>query len=114
MDNTYWNNNGTYETACRVLEAYIPDEGSAVAARKNPKLEVFRKASNCYYDLFNNGLCNRAAEFNRVFKIRKSAVVDFDGKIKGRALHMLEQRMDKIILEAAMEQGLGLLTVTTL
>jgi len=98
---SYWNSNGTYEALSKKLEQLVPVEGP-VTAPNSRALEKFRKASNCYYDLFNNGLCNRAAEFRQVFGfggtvIVKSLFTDISG---------LERKMDEIVLKAAQEQGL--------
>jgi hypothetical protein len=98
---SYWNNNGTYEAFATKLRELVPVEGP-ITAPKSRALEKFRKASNCYYDLFNNGLCNRAVEFRQVFGfggtvIVKSHYTDVSG---------LERKMDEIILKAALEQGL--------
>lgn len=61
MEKTYWNNCGTYAEAVAKLQTLIPDEGACSSATtKNKALDRFRRASNCYYDLYNNGLCNRA------------------------------------------------------
>jgi hypothetical protein len=102
---TYWCNKGKYPEIKTALEKLVPGEGSVVNAKKNRVLEKFRKASNCYYDLYNNGLCNRAAEFRRVF--------GFDGHY-GRGgltqtiVDRTEAEMDRIILAAAKEQGITL------
>ena len=69
FENTYWNHNGKHEALAAQLQALIPSEGQVVSPRKNKKLEKFRKAVNCYYDLYNNGLGNRANSFAKVFGI---------------------------------------------
>lgn len=104
METSYWNGNGTHSELNKKLEALIPTEGPVNDPLKNKCLEKYRKASNCYYDLFNNGLCNRAAEFRQVFgfggtSIVKSRYVDVRG---------LEAKMDEIILAAAKEQNITL------
>jgi len=109
LENTYWNHNGTFETTGKQLEALIPTEGSVDRPRKNPKLEKFRKASNAYYDLYNNGLGNRTQDFRTVFGIASS-----QHKCKRRAFsftpslyRMTEEVMDLIIIAAAEEQGIA-------
>ena len=57
-DISYWNNKGKYQTLSDKLSGLIPDSGSVKNTSKNRKLEKYRKACNCYYDLYNNGLCN--------------------------------------------------------
>ena len=105
---TYWNRNGKYNDLAEKLQEMIPIEGPVANPRKNKKLEKFRKAVNCYYDLYNNGLCNRASSFAKVFGIRSR-----DYKYIGRGYRYMgalyietEQVMDKIVLEAAIEQGI--------
>lgn len=66
----YWNEQGTYQALVTPLQALIPAVGEVPQGKKqNKHLERFRKAMNCYYDLYNNGLCNRAREFSRLYKI---------------------------------------------
>jgi hypothetical protein len=65
----YWNNTGVYQEHSDALLKLIPEVGVCNNANQNPDLEKFRKAVNCYYDLYNNGLCNRAREFSILFRI---------------------------------------------
>jgi len=106
FENTYWNHNGKYNELAEKLQALIPAEGAVANPRKNKKLEKFRKAVNCYYDLYNNGLGNRASAFAKVFGI---ASRDYKYARSWRYMDCLytetEQVMDKIIYEAAVEQG---------
>ena len=106
LTNTYWNSNGKYNALAEQLQALIPAEGAVANPRKNKKLEKFRKAVNCYYDLYNNGLCNRASAFAKVFGI---AARDYRYVRSWRYMDCLyretEEVMDKIVLEAAIEQG---------
>lgn len=105
----YWNGNGKHQKVYEQLNELIPAMGEVPDAKgANRKLEKLRVAANCYYDLFNNGLGNRASQFRRVF--------GFGGKVIAnchfsRALpesQRLEDAMDKIIEEAASEQGVPL------
>ena len=113
--NTYWAHNGRYQKFVPQLEALVPYEGSVEKPHKNKMLEKFRKASNCYYDLYNNGLCNRAREFARIFGIRSSDYKyqkrTWNGRIwvkhsvfSDTIYRDLEPRMDQIVLAAAEEQ----------
>ncbi len=108
ITNTYWNSNGKYNSYAEQLQELIPIEGAVANPRKNKKLEKFRKAVNCYYDLYNNGLCNRASSFAKVFGI---ASRDYKYINSWRFMDCLyvetEQVMDKIVLEAAIEQGIA-------
>lgn len=106
---TYWNSNGKYQAAVTELHKLIPDEGAVVNARKNPALEKFRNAVNCYYDLNNNGLCNRAAQFARVFGLNSRCYKEPRGRgrqFSGVLYERVETRMDEIVIAAASEQGL--------
>ena len=100
--NTYWGNKGKHQSLADKLQKLIPDEGSVPEPDKNPKLERLRVAINCYYDLFNNGLCNRAREFRKVFGFAGTWIAK-----QGFPYHApLEQKMDEFILAAAKEQGI--------
>ena len=95
----YWNGNGTYQALNDKLRTLIPHEGPVPTG--SPKLEKLRVAGNCYYDLFNNGLGNRAAEFRRVFGFGGKYITE-----NGFYEPKLEAMMDDIILAAGLEQGL--------
>lgn len=118
--NTYWNSTGKYQEFVDGLNHLVPAEGVVKNSRKNRALEKFRKASNCYYDLYNNGLDNRLGEVNRVMGIAPTKYrysVDKFAK-NGRYLHqqhyfteefydIIESKMDEIIIAAAIEQVIG-------
>lgn len=102
----YWNHAGKYQDLYEKLDALIPSEGAVANPKKNRALEKMRKAANCYYDLYNNGLCNRAAEFRRVFGFGGTPIpkAHFNYPV---LQDRLDERMDEIILAAAKEQGLA-------
>ncbi len=101
-DNTYWNNKGKYQSLNDKLSKLIPHMGSVNNPEQNPALENLRIAGNCYYDLFNNGLCNRADEFRKIFKFNGTWIAK-----KGFPYHEpLERKMDEFIVLAGIEQGL--------
>jgi hypothetical protein len=112
LKHTYWNNQGTFQTAGDELNKLIPVEGSVAHPRKNRKLEKFRNACNAYHDLYNNGLGNRAHDFRLVFGIASS-------QYKGRRpmsfnpslYRMTEEVMDLIVIAAAQEQGIAVVVV---
>jgi hypothetical protein len=54
MQNTYWNNNGTYEAEAQKLSELVPMMGEC----ETFKGEVFRAATKIYYDYYNNGFGN--------------------------------------------------------
>ena len=117
---TYWANKGKYPEVKDALEKMIPDEGEVPNAKDNPFLEKFRIASNCYYDLYNNGLCNRSEEFEDVFRFvgpyqewdsedddDLSPVVDVNKAWWTREnIDRVEAKIDEFILRAAEEQGI--------
>ena len=109
-ENTYWNNNGRFQMYVKELDALIPDAGEVNEPRKNKALEKFRVASNCYYDLYNNGLCNRASEFRQVFGIPSTKYRERVGRYLDFVEEMYdltEQAMDEIIINAVKEQKLN-------
>lgn len=68
-DISLWNGNSPHKELAEKLQALIPSMGEVENPRKNKCLERYRMAMNCYYDLYNNGLCNRKRTFSRMFKI---------------------------------------------
>lgn len=106
MTKRYWDNEGQHQALYQKLHDLIPGSGPVPGARSDCRaLEKLRVAGNCYYDLFNNGLCNRAAEFRRVFGFGGKVIAN---RSFNRYMHesiLLEQKMDEIILAAAKEQG---------
>jgi hypothetical protein len=102
---TYWSGKGTFAAEAAALNELIPDCGEVADTMNNLALERFRRASNCYYDLYNNGLCNRAAEFRKVFgfagtRVAKSNFTD------AATIAKIDAAMDEIIRAAAEEQGI--------
>ncbi len=106
----YWNNSGRYQEVANKLNELIPVEGSVENPRKNKALEKYRNASNCYYDLYNNGLCNRVSEFRKVFDIASSMYKQpwrGFGCYEPAMYIKVERAMDEIILAAAKEQNIS-------
>ena len=102
---SYWNHKGKHQGLATALERLIPFEGEVKDHRKNPKLERFRKASNAYYDIFNNGGINRPQAIRSYFGVRMSEFRRWDRRIDFDSIFALtEPAMDKIVLEAAEEQ----------
>lgn len=108
---SYWKGRGRLKDYADKLNKLIPAAGPCPADA--PKLDRYRVACNCYYDLFNNGLWNRAAEFRGVFKFspkkeypsrsfRKDGI-DFENDAMNARMNA---RLDLLIIEAAIEQGL--------
>jgi len=104
---TYWNSKGTHQELANKLQEMVPASGPVLGGKKNAALENFRKAVNAYYDIFNNGGMNRGAQIRSTFKfsMRAYAVGRYGHDWNG--IHaVVEPTMDRIILEAAKEQGL--------
>lgn len=91
--NNYWYGNGTYQKLDEELEKLLPNEGSVKNPKKNKCLENYNKAKYAYYDIYNNGGDNL-----------KYYVKKFFGENPSFA--ETEPVMDKLILDAAYEQGL--------
>jgi hypothetical protein len=102
--NTYWNGKGKHEDLQATLNKLVPSAGEVPNKELNPALEKFRIASNCYYDLYNNGLCNRAGEFRRVFGFGAAKLMRDGGGLTQKVIDDTESRMDWLILAAAAEQ----------
>jgi hypothetical protein len=93
----YWNGTGRYQEQADLLETLIPASGPVYDAEgANKHLETFRCAVNCYYDLYNNGLFNRAREFKALFKM--------SGTSASADPERIEDKMSQFILAAMQEQ----------
>lgn len=106
-ENTYWNNKGKFVSQKELLHKLIPDQGP-VTKPSSDKLEKYRQACNCYYDLYNNGLCNRKAEFRKVFGFSVPPKFFTTHKEDDKELELfaskLDAAMDLIIYQACVEQ----------
>ena len=119
---TYWNEKGRYQDLYEELESFIPSMGSVLDVENerrirtklpsgSPKLgrkgkfyhlEALRLGVNQYYDLYNNGLCNRYHGFKKRFGVGSyQAVNDI-----GDARKNIDMVMDSLIINAAVEIGL--------
>ena len=114
MEQTYWNNAGKYQETASALQALIPMEGTVAEPRKNKELERYRKAVNCYYDLYNNGLCNRAAQFRTVYGVPASYYGSYRNGYGAQLYVIVEEKLNSIIEAAAAEQGIVVSTQQTL
>ena len=103
---TYWNSKGKFQSAADTLQKLIPDMGPVPkATTRNKKLEKFRKAANCYYDLYNNGLCNRRRSFVKIFtSVPAWSLPRYGETGSARVYEAVEREMDEIIRQAAEEQ----------
>ena len=105
---TYWNGKGNHQAFVDKVQALVPASGEVPNAKKNPALEKFRKAMNVYYDVYNNGLCNRAAQFKGAFGFASGQYkLPYEYGSFGQNLYnRMEAAMDDIINAAAIEQGI--------
>lgn len=114
LTHSYWSSTGRYQSAYDRLVEMIPGAGSASHLGK--ALERLRVAANCYYDLFNNGLCNSASEFRGVFGFSPKKMylndngrgIDFNNKEMNERLN---SKLDGLILDACREQNVDTMTV---
>ena len=104
---TYWSHKGKYPKILAEIQKLVPASGEIPgwSATHNKELETFRIAQNCYYDLYNNGLCNRLKEFRKVFG---SCGYKRGDELTEEIVNNVETRMDELILRAAKEQGIAL------
>ena len=109
MNKTYWTGQGRYQLKADALEKLLPIFGEVEDGKgANKHLETFRRAVNCYYDVYNNGLCNRAREFSTLFKIAGVAK-EINSRRANGTLSMdtqerIEDKMGLFILAAFQEQ----------
>ena len=109
MDKRYWDGNGLHQTLHHQLVALIPKSGPVQKPRKNKALERFRKATNCYYDLYNNDLINRAKEFREVFHIKSSRYrfnAGYGTAFSEDMYDKVEKSMNALVMNAAIEQDI--------
>ena len=110
---TYWESKGQYQNLVEELTKRLPPFDSVPNAKtSNKHLEKFRKAQNCYYDMYNNGLCNKAREFSIVFSIpgvprEIKQNYRYNTLVCKTTEELIEAKMDEIILAAAKEQGIA-------
>ena len=107
--------NDNLETVVDALNELIPAMGSVKNINKNRCLERFRTAQNVVHDIFNNGLMNRGKQL-KVLKLKIWELpLDYwrGGQLIQpanwtRIQEIVEPKMEKIILDAAKEQGIKL------
>ena len=107
--------NDNLETVVDALNDMLPAMGSVKNINKNRCLERFRTAQNVVHDIFNNGLMNRGKQL-KVLKLKIWELpLDYwrGGELIQpanwtRIKEIVEPKMEKIILDAAKEQGIKL------
>jgi hypothetical protein len=100
MAGTYWDCSGLHQDKGEALERLVPTEGP-VRGKANAALERFRRASNAYYDLYNNGGWNRRGSIVHLFGRGPKALLAMGEETRNR---IVESTMDSIILAAWDEQ----------
>jgi len=104
---TYWNHKGLLQPLYEQLNNMIPSSGACEKARgANKHLDRMRRAANCMYDLYNNGLCNRQTQFNRMFDVRSSDYGSYRYGFDKGLYKLVESKFDAYVALAAQEQGL--------
>lgn len=108
---TYWDQNGKHQDKSDILEKFIPNTGKCKGfSGSNKKLDKLRRATNVYYDLYNNGLFNRAREFKGVYDFAAQDVlahlkhIGFNNWENYGWGDRIEESMDSIIMDAWDEQ----------
>ena len=109
-----WTNNNL-ESVVNKLNDMLPGWGSVTNINKNRCLERFRTAQNVVHDIFNNGLMNRGKQL-KVLKLKmwELPLEQYRGGellMKAnwdRVKEIVEPKMEKVILDAAKEQGIKL------
>ena len=107
--------NENLKTVIEALDDMIPAMGSVKNINKNRCLERFRTAQNVVHDIFNNGLMNRGKQL-KVLKLKIWELpLDYyrGGELVQpanwtRIKEIVEPKMEKVILDAAREQGIKL------
>jgi hypothetical protein len=110
LEKSLWNRNSPLSPIVDKIEALIPSSGSVDNPRKNRALEKFRKAANCYCDLYNNGLMNRASEFRTVFGIASTNYIihtRLGRRYTEEMYAAIEIKMNEFIRAVVIEQGIN-------
>ena len=109
-----WTNNNL-ESVVNKLNDMLPGWGSVTNINKNRCLERFRTAQNVVHDIFNNGLMNRGKQLKVLkLKIWELPLAYYRGGELvqpanwTRIQEIVEPKMEKVILDAAREQGIKL------
>ena len=92
---TYWNHEGTYQDLVEELQDAVGPDNQPLP--KKSALERFRKATICYYDLYNNGLYNRVMLAVKVFGMKVSDYKNYsfylnDDHNKEKTLHLAKEQ----------------------
>ena len=105
-----WGINSGFKTLVDQLNDLVPINGSCESPRSTNKyLERFRKSQNLLYDLFNNALMNRRAEFKVFFGFVPINTIRDSYPVTAERWSQIEEEMEilftPIVQAAAKEQG---------
>lgn len=104
--NSYFHNEGQYQSLANKLLKKIPKSGSVDNPDKNENFENFRVAFNCYYDLHDMHLLNRGKEFWKTFNIKTTTYkLNYPPFFQAVVYCLAEAMLDRFIISAAVEQG---------
>ena len=107
MQKTFWNGTAELSPIAEELNKLIPDEGTVKNPKSNPALEKFRKASNLYYEIFNNGGINGLRGAKPMFGMEASWLRNLlRYNMYDTIFAYTEPRIEEIVKAAAKEQGL--------
>lgn len=115
MNFCYFDGTGRYQTTIKAIEALIPASGDV--KDKGKAIERYRRAFNVYYDLHNNGLCNRFGEVRTAIGVtpRHYGIANYRQIYQSEHpdfVSAVETRIDELILEAALEQGIDMVELS--
>ncbi|MCP6727123.1 MAG: hypothetical protein KJI69_03805 [Patescibacteria group bacterium] len=87
IERSYWSQKGKYQNEADVLNKLVPNEGES----PDRNVDLYRRASNLYYEIFNNGGDNLEGEGND-FEVRRFENEGFDLPIT----NLLIEELNKI------------------
>lgn len=105
MKECYYNQNGKHQALASRLMALMPAQGPVNLHKQYVALERYRQALHCYYDLYNNGLENKAREAHKLFGFGSAPFKYAEGKFEPVYHERVELKMDEFVMKAAIEQG---------
>ncbi len=89
-EQSYWGENGKYQKEADVLQKLVPAEGES----PDRSVDLFRRASNLYYEIFNNGGDNLEGD-NQDIEVRRFESEGFDLPITNLLIEQLNEYDDE-------------------
>ena len=110
---SFWNNNHPLKNVADQLHTLVNEkaypETGRISGKANKALDKYRRACNAYYDIFNNGGCNRGPLIRTIFGIDSAYL---KREIRYHRWDELMSKCDPIleilIKEAAEEQNIAI------